>query len=37
MNGLEKHSEVMIDKIQTIPVDKIGDIVTGKQIGRAHV
>ena len=30
MNGLEKRSEVMIDKIQTIPVDKIGG-----EIGRA--
>ena len=30
MNGLEKRSEVMIDKIHTIPVDKIGG-----EIGRA--
>ena len=30
MNSLEKRSEVMIDKIQTIPVDKIGG-----EIGRA--
>lgn len=30
MNGLDKTSEVMVDKIQTIPIEKIGG-----EIGRA--
>ena len=30
LNGLEKRSEVMVDKIQTIPLEKIGG-----EIGRA--
>jgi mRNA interferase MazF len=30
MNGLDKLSEVMVDKIQTIPIEKIGG-----EIGRA--
>ncbi len=30
MNGLEKRTEVMIDKIKTLPVDK-----NGGEIGRA--